>query len=265
MGDSETGQVSADAAKIYEAVYLPSLFQEWCPLAIRAARVKGGDSVADIACGTGVLAAAVADRVGSQGKVVGIDINEGMLAIARSKSPVVEWLNAPAENLPLDDNYFDCVVCQFGLMYFEGPEAALREMARVLKPGGSMAVTVWNSLDNNPGLAAEEYLWQRVFGEEIDETPYRLGEPGILESLFAAAGISGIKIDTLNGTARFDSIESWIHTGAKGWTEDDALGDDELRLLLESAEQELIEFKTPQGSVAFPTSAHIVNSRKQIN
>lgn len=143
-------------------------------------------------------------------------------------------------------------------MYFEDPKAAVQEMIRVLKPGGSLAVTVWNKLDNNPGLAAEEYLWQQVFGEEVDEAPYRLGDKKALRKLFETPGVSDIQIDTHEGTAIFDSIESWIHTGAKGWTEDDALTDDELNLLLDTAEKELTKFKTQQGTVIFPISAHIV-------
>ena len=261
MGNSETGQVSDDAAKVYEDVYLPSLFQEWCPLVIQAANIKTGDRVVDIACGTGALAIAVAERIGP-GKAVGIDVNEGMLNVARSKSSAIEWHNAPAEKLPFSDDSFNCVVSQFGLMYFEDKEAALNEMFRVLEPGGSLAVAVWNNLDENPGLAAEEYLWQRVFDEEVDETPYRLGDKKVLQRLFEDSGIGDIQIHTHEGMARFESIESWIHTGAKGWTEDDALTDDELKLLLDTAEKELAEFRSQQGMVVFPTSAHIVTAVK---
>ena len=262
MGNSETGQVSEDAAKIYEDVYLPSLFQEWCPLVIQAAKIDAGNKVVDIACGTGALTIAVADRVGLEGKVVGVDINEGMLNIARSKSSTIKWHNSPAEKLPLSNDSFDCVVSQFGLMYFEDQKAAIHEMIRVLKPGGSLAVAVWNSLDNNPGLAAEEYLWQKVFDEEVDEAPYRLGDKRTLLNLFENSRISDIQLHTHEGTARFESIESWIHTGAKGWTGDDALTDDELKLLLQTAEKELTDFKTKQGTVNFPTSAHIVTATK---
>ena len=156
MGDSETGQVSEDAAKIYEEVYLPALFQDWCPLAIQAASINTGDSVVDIACGTGALTIAVSEHVGPKGKTIGVDINEGMLNVARSKSTSVQWFNAPAEQLPFTNDNFNCVVSQFGLMYFENQEVALREMMRVLQPNGSIAVTVWDKLDNKPGLAAEE-------------------------------------------------------------------------------------------------------------
>ncbi len=262
MVDSETGQVSEDAAMIYEAVYLPALFQEWCPRVLAAADVKPGQQVVDIACGTGALAKAVSENVAPNGKTVGIDINEGMLDIARSKSCSVEWINAPAEALPFNDEHFDCVVSQFGLMYFENQESAIREMMRVLKPGGSLAVVVWNRLDNNPGLAAEENLWRQLFDEEVDETPYRLGDKGALESLFRKSGVANVQVTTHEGTASFDSIESWIHTGAKGWTEDDALSNDQLQLLLKTAEKELSSFRTANGTVAFPTSAHIVTARK---
>ena len=262
MGDSKTGQVSEDAAKIYENAYLPALFQEWCPLAIQAANVKAGDSVVDVACGTGALAIAVSKHVGPKGKTIGVDINEGMLNIARSKSSSVEWLNAPAEILPFTDNYFDCVVSQFGLMYFKNQEAAIQEMMRVLQPSGTIAVIVWDKLDNNPGFAAEEHLWQKVFREEVEEPPYRLGDKEVLENLFRTSGIDDIQVNTYEGTARFDSIESWIYTGAKGWTEDGALNDDELKLLLDTAEKELTNFRTLQGTVAFPTSAHIVTAKK---
>jgi SAM-dependent methyltransferase len=262
MGDSGTGQVSEDAAKIYEAVYLPALFQEWCPRVLAAADVESGHHVVDIACGTGALAVAVAENVAPNGRAVGIDVNEGMLDIARSKSVSVEWINAPAEVLPFNDEHFDCVVSQFGLMYFENQQSAIREMMRVLQQSGSLAVAVWDRLDRNPGLAAEEHLWQQVFNGEVDETPYSLGDKGALESLFRNSGITDIQIATHEGTARFDSIESWIHTGAKGWTEDDALSDDQLKLLLKTAEEELTSFRTSHGTVAFPTSAHIVTARK---
>ena len=133
---------------------------------------------------------------------------------------------------------------------------------RVLQPSGTIAVIVWDKLDNNPGLAAEEYLWQKVLGGEAEEPPHGLGDKEVLENLFRASGINDIQINTYERTARFDSIESWIHTGAKGWTEDDSLSDDELKLLLDTAEKELTDFRTSQGTVAFPTSAHIVTAKK---
>ncbi len=263
MGENETGQVSEDAAKIYEAVYLPALFDEWCPLVVEAANIQTGHRVIDVACGTGALAITVSERIGPKGTTVGIDINEGMLNIARSKSSSVEWLKSPAELLPFEDDSFNCVVSQFGLMYFENQENAIREMIRVLQPGGSLAVAVWDKLEHNPGFAAEDQLWQQVFGEEwSDESPYKLGDKKILQNLFMNSDVADIQITTHNGAACFESIESWIHTGAKGWTEDDAIDEEKLKLLLNTAEKDLTNFRTAQGTIAFPTSAHIVTARK---
>ncbi|MDH3449581.1 MAG: class I SAM-dependent methyltransferase [Gammaproteobacteria bacterium] len=266
MGDNETGQVSADAAKIYDEFYLPALFEEWCPRVVEAAGIRQGQQVVDVACGSGVLALKALEHTGLEGSVVGIDINDGMLKIARSKSTGVKWIKAPAEALPFVECQFDCVVSQFGLMYFESPELSLREMMRVLRPGGSLAVAVWDSLENNPGFSAEEILWRQVLGDDAeDETPYRLGDKQVLETLFDSADIPDIGIDTVSGAARFASIRSWIHSGAKGWTGDDAFDDDQLEGLLRTAERELADFVTPAGEAAFRTSAHIVSATKQGN
>ena len=263
MGDNETGQVSEDAAKIYEDFYLPALFEEWCTHVINAAQIQTGYRVIDVACGTGALTTTVSDHVGTEGSVVGIDINEGMLNIARSKRANIDWRIAPAESLPFDDESFNCSVSQFGLMYFENREKALREMMRVLQPGGTLAVAVWDKLESNPGLAAEEQLWQQVIGREwADEIPYSLGDKDILRRLFDRSGIDNIEISTKEGTARFPSINNWIHAGAKGWTQDDAISEEQLETLIQTAEGELANFKTAGGKVSFPTSVHIVTARK---
>jgi len=263
MGENETGQVSENAAKIYEAVYLPAMFNEWCPLVVEAANIQTGHRVIDVACGTGALAITVSERIGPKGTTVGIDINEAMLNIARSKPSSVEWLKSPAELLPFEDDSFNCVVSQFGLMYFENQGNAIREMMRVLQPGGSLAVAVWDQLEHNPGFAAEDQLWQHVFGEEWgDESPFKLGDKNILQNLFKNSGVADIQITTHNGIACFESIESWIHTGAKGWTEDDAIDEEKLELLLNTAVEDLTNFRTAQGTIVFPTSVHIVTARK---
>lgn len=263
MGENETGQVSAESARIYEEFYLPSLFAEWPPRVIEAAQIQRGQRVVDVACGTGVLACAVAERVGQQGSTVGVDINAGMLAVAREKTPKIKWLQAPAEVLPLADNSCDAAVSQFGLMYFEDQEGALSEMMRVLRPGGNLAVVVWDKLENSPGYAIEDQLFQRLLGDEFaDESPYSLGDREVLQRLFASAGISGAEIRTFEGSARFQSIEAWIYADVNGWTMADDIDDEQYALLLREAQQELARFVTTDGTVMFPTPAHIVTARK---
>jgi SAM-dependent methyltransferase len=263
MGENETGQISAHAAKIYDEFYIPGLFAQWPPRVIDAARIVTGQRVLDVACGTGVLAQAVADRVGTSGSTIGVDINEGVLDIARDKHPAVEWHKGQAEALPLEDNSVDAVVCQFGLMYFEDQQLALQEMMRVLKPGGNLAIVVWDKLENSPGYDIEEQLFLRVLGDEYaDDSPYCLGDKKKLAQLFAGAGIPDAHIQTHVGTARFASIEEWIYTDVNGWTIDDAVEGEDYDRLLREAKKDLERFLTPEGTVAFATPAHIVTASK---
>jgi SAM-dependent methyltransferase len=186
-----------------------------------------------------------------------------MLDVAAEKAPEIEWHQAPAEKLPLDDGSFDSVVCQFGLMYFEDQQGALREMMRVLRPGGTLAVVVWDLLENSPGYAVEDQLFQRLFGAEAaDESPYSLGDQQVLRHLFDNAGISDAEIETHEGTARFASIEAWIYADVNGWTIDDMIDDEAYERLLKEAQQDLARFVSEDGTVAFATPAHIVTARK---
>src|SRR5688500_11982173 len=103
-------------AEVYDEFFVPALFAQWGPIVAAAAGVKAGDRVLDVACGTGALTLAVDDRVGPGGSVVGLDVNPEMLAVARRKPARIEWIEAPAEALPLPDHSFDAVVSQFGFM-----------------------------------------------------------------------------------------------------------------------------------------------------
>jgi ubiquinone/menaquinone biosynthesis C-methylase UbiE len=163
MSESARGQVTRGAAEIYEEFFVPALFQQWAPRLAEAAGTRPGQHVLDAACGTGVLACRIADRVGRNGSVVGVDVNEGMLAVAKRKAPTIEWREARAEALPFDENSFDAIVSQFGLMFFEDKRVALQEMRRVLRRGGRLAVAVWDSLENFQGYKELTTLVERLY------------------------------------------------------------------------------------------------------
>ena len=167
MASEDRGQISAGAAEVYEQYFVPALFREWPPRLLDAARVAPGQSVLDVACGTGVLARAAIERVGPKGAVVGLDLNEGMLSVARRVEPRVDWRQGAAEKLPFPDGTFDAVVSQFGLMFFADRPRALREMQRVLKPGGRLAVAVWDAIERSSGYAAMNDLLLAELGPEV--------------------------------------------------------------------------------------------------
>jgi SAM-dependent methyltransferase len=148
-------------------------------------------------------------------------------------------------------------------MFFDDRHAALREMLRVLRPGGRMAVAVWDSLENTPGYAAVADLLQRLFGSQVAaalRAPFVLGDIPMLRSLFADAGIPDAQITTQAGTARFPSIRSWVYTDIKGWTLADVLDDAQFEQLLREAERDLRRFTTAEGTVVFSAPVHIVTA-----
>ena len=171
---------------------MPALFARWGPIVADAAGVGRGARVLDVGCGTGALTLAVAERVGPGGTAVGLDLNPGMLAVARTKPARIEWVEAPAEALPFPDRSFDAVVSQFALMFFADRVAALREMWRVLRPDGRLAVAVCDAVERSPGYAALASLLDRLFGRAVGDAfraPFALGDAEALSELARQAGL----------------------------------------------------------------------------
>ena len=180
------------APENYQRYFVPAIGRPLADALVDLAGVRAGQRVLDVACGTGVVARVAAERVGAAGLVAGVDINPGMLAVARS-TPAgggpVTWHEAPADALPFPDGSFDVVLCQLGLQFFPDRLAALREMRRVLAPAGRALVLV-------PGPAPEIFV---ILEEALAAhyTPdvaafvqvvFSLHEPGELRGLMTEAG-----------------------------------------------------------------------------
>lgn len=266
---SETDRKAAiSAAAAYEDLHVPALFAEWVGPVLDAARVKAGQAVLDVACGTGVLARAATDRVGRDGSVVGVDPNAGMLAVARRLEPSVEWREGTAEELPLEDGTFDAVVSQFGLMFFVDASRAVREMLRVAKPGGRLAVAVWDRLSNHPAYALEVDLLERMAGPAAADAlraPFVLGDADALVALFAGAGVASPRVLTRTGTARFPDVRTMVGADLRGWLPVMGVNLPERLIedILAAAEEVLAPFVTDTGQVVFDSPAHIVTGRKE--
>jgi demethylmenaquinone methyltransferase/2-methoxy-6-polyprenyl-1,4-benzoquinol methylase len=130
-------------ASVYDlmnSVMTVGLHHRWRSRAADLAAVGPGDRVLDVASGTGDLAIELARRVGESGEVIGSDFSEGMLELARAKAPGLRFEQANALDLPYDDDSFDAATVGFGARNFSDLPQGLREMARVVRPGGRVVI-----------------------------------------------------------------------------------------------------------------------------
>lgn len=126
-------------AENYQRYFVPAIGRPVATGLVEAAQLRPGERVLDVACGTGVGARLAREAVGRGSDVTGLDVNPGMLAVARAATPAemaIDWVEAPAEAMPLPDDSFDAVLCGMGLQFFSDRRAGLAEIRRVLRPGG---------------------------------------------------------------------------------------------------------------------------------
>lgn len=131
-----------NAAENYQRYFVPTIGTAWADTVLDVARLRPGERVLDVACGTGVVTRKAAEQVGVNGRVAGLDLNPAMLAVARtSGSAGTEWIEANAELIPYPDASFDVITCSLGLQFVENQAVALGEFHRVLADGGRVAIS----------------------------------------------------------------------------------------------------------------------------
>jgi SAM-dependent methyltransferase len=182
------------------------------PLLDRAG-VGPGRRVLDLATGPGVVAAAAAERGAS---VVGVDLSPVMIALASDGHPHLPFREADAEDLPFDDATFDAVVCNFGLGHFPDPMRAVAECARVLVPGGRLALSWWNSPDVSRFHGVFFESIQEVGAAPPDDLPpgppiFRYSDDEALATLLRSAGLEVTPPATLTATHVLDSPDHLWH------------------------------------------------------
>src|SRR5678815_3161223 len=144
LSDMEQAQKLPDFADIFERVLVPAIFDRYARDLVERARPFGpSDRILDLGCGTGIVARVLRERLGGAARLTGVDVNAGMLAVARELAPDIDWVEASADALPFPDRSFEGVLAQQVLQFVPDRAAAAREIRRVLVPGGRVIASTW--------------------------------------------------------------------------------------------------------------------------
>lgn len=206
-----TGSIPA----AYDEYLGPVLFEPYATVIAERTTGLAPTRVLEIACGTGRLTHHLRRSLPETTAIVATDLNEPMLDVARTRvTGPVTWLAADALVLPFADGDFDLVVCQFGAMFFPDRVAAYREMRRVLQPGGSMLVTVWGSIDENPyaRTLADAVEATAPGAETFLDTPYGYHDRALLVADAVAGGLVDVALEELILPLEAPSA-AWLATG----------------------------------------------------
>jgi len=271
MSDQDQWQVRGSAAELYDRYLVPAMTSMWALDLAQRAPVRSGDRVLDAACGTGVVSRVVAPMVGVNGAVSALDINPGMLAVARALLPVpgatIEWHEGSVLELPFPPGAFDLVICQLGLQFFPARETALQQFSRVLVAGGRIALNVFGPLAHNPATnALAEALDRHVQpgASATKRAEHALADTEQLGALVTDAGFADLAIQTLVKTVRFSSAEEYVGIQLSATPLANlvtGLGQQELARLVAAlsrdVEAALADYHDDQG-LAFPQQVHVV-------
>jgi len=186
---------------------------------LNLADLRAGNRVLDVAAGTGDQTLMAARRVGPTGYVLATDISTSMLNLAAEAArnaglTNVETRVMDAENIELDADSFDAVICRMGLMLFANPVKSLIEMHRVVKPTGKVVALVWSSEEKNPCRGVPLAIFRRL-GSDFSAVPglhlmFTLGDRGILEDTFRAGGFHEVAVHAVTTRWRFSSVADAI-------------------------------------------------------
>lgn len=256
-----TPKISRSAAEVYESNFVPRLFRDLAGKVATAAGIQRGDKVLDVACGTGVLSREAASRGAT---VAGLDASAAMLGVASRLAPAIAWNCGLAEALPFREDEFDVAVNQMGLMYVADMDTAIREMLRVVRPGGRVAVALLDASDSD-GFRDLVALVRGLFGDELANTlpaPFLVGPPTQIKSRFAACGAADIVIKSSPGSAIFASLYEWLFTEIRGWTLAESLTDEQFETLVREGTTALAQYVSGDGRVTFDSPTEIVTATK---
>ncbi len=268
MSKAEHWQLEGGEAELYERHLASAVTSLWASDLVERVEVRAGERVLDVACGTGVVARAAADRVGPDGHVTGLDINPAMLAVARSESSGADFVQGSAGALPFDDASFDVVTCQLGLQFFPDRAKAVAQMRRVLVGGGRLGLSVYGPIEHNPGTLALAQALDHHLGTGASQTKraeHALSYSALVERLVTGAGFRDVTVTTETKLVRFPSTPAWVQVQLTATPLASLLADALARRgmteKITAAVEESLRPYEADGGLVFPQEAHILLAR----
>ena len=223
MNISKNWQLNLEAAELYEAIPVPTILGPVARLLVEHASINSDSNVIDVGCGTGAATRYVANIVSSPGSVTGVDINAGMIEVAKSLPKVpgmsIDWYECSAFELPFEENTFNVAISAQTIQFLDDRSKALSEMSRVLKPDGLIAISTWRSVERNPYFDALVKAVSKYLGAETAvglEAAFTLTSSSEIKKLLAEAGLKNSTVEALEINLDLPHIEHFVarHIGA---------------------------------------------------
>lgn len=276
MSDHEHWQLDGSAPELYQRYLVPAITSIWASDLIDRAALKPTDHVLDVACGTGAVTRLAAGKI-ADGRIVGLDYNAGMLVVARSiratQAPI-EWIEGSALNLPFPAGTFDLVLCQLGLQFFPDRPLALREMHRVLRQQGRVALSVYSPIERTPAAHAFVLALDGHRGPEaskIKRAEHLFSSPQEVVALLAQAGFVQVSASTITKQITFPSVFDYVRfqliatpmAGLLGGRSE-AARESDIREIAIRTEAGLAPDMLRDGRLRFPQEAYVATAMRAV-
>lgn len=271
MATSTQWQLARDAAERYERILVPAILGPAARALVEWAGLGEGKAVVDIGCGTGAAARFAVEKVGSSGRVAGVDVNAGMLDVARSLASdpgtVIEWFENTAYQLPFREGEFDVALCAQTLQFLEDRARALAEMHRVLNLGGHIAVSLWCDVRESPYFHMLVEAVTKHIGVETAaglRAAFSFSDSETIHALVAEAGFKGVKtiVEELNLELPKPQDFVPLHVSATPMSPGfSAASEDARRAVVQDMSEHLAQYNTGEG-IRVPFRTYLVTGVK---
>lgn len=268
----QTWQISGNSPAAYEEYLVPGFFKPWAETLTAYTSPTSGSEILDVACGTGIVARTVASTVKNGARVIGLDNNREMLNEASELSEKagleIDWQQGDADQLPYEDHRFDYVFCQQGMQFFPEPQQVLKEMHRVLKPGGRLALNIMRSIRHNPAFKILSDELEKHVGENAGSmmrAPFPEWDQKKIRNMVEDAGFRDISLHLEIISMRFPSSEEFLRREAASSPlagEMESLDGETREKLIDHLHESLEPYQDDKG-VVFPMETMMIIAEKQ--